>query len=132
VTVVGLEVSTNELMGTSLRGKRRHKSWPDSFKREIVAASLVPGASVSIVARQYDVNANQVFVWRKRYGATPAAAPAPQLIPVVLTPDRADMAPPSPAADIIEIELPTGHRLRIGGGVKASSLRIVLDALERR
>lgn len=99
MTVVGLEVSTNEFMDTSLRGKRRHKSWQDALKREIVAASLAPGASVSIVARQYDVNANQVFVWRKRYGATAAAAPAPQLIPVVLTPDMVD-APPPPAADI--------------------------------
>ena len=37
------------------------------------------------VARHYDVNANQVFIWRKRYrdelGAG-AALPAPQLIPV--------------------------------------------------
>jgi transposase len=131
VTVVGLEVSTSEFMDTSLRGKRRHKSWPDALKREIVSASLAPGASVSIVARQYDVNANQVFVWRKRYCAAPAAAPGPQLIPVVLTPDRAD-TPPPPAADIIEIELSSGHRLRVAGGVKAASLRLVLDALERR
>jgi len=36
-------------------------------KREIVAASLEPGSSVSLVARRYDVNANQVFAWRKRY-----------------------------------------------------------------
>jgi len=118
-------------MDTSLRGKRWHKSWPDALKREIIAASLAPGASVSIVARQYDVNANQVFVWRKRYGATAAAAPAPQLISVVLTPDMVD-APPPPAADIIEIETASGHRIRIGAGVKAASLRLVLDALERR
>ena len=47
--------------------KRRHKRWPEALKREIVAATLVPGASVSVVARQYDVNANQVFSWRRRY-----------------------------------------------------------------
>lgn len=41
--------------------KRRYKRWPEALKREIVAATLVPGASVSVVARQYDVNANQVF-----------------------------------------------------------------------
>src|SRR3954467_2410233 len=52
-------------MGTNRR--RRHRSWPESLKREIVAASLVPGASVSRVARRYDVNANQVFAWRRRY-----------------------------------------------------------------
>ncbi|MEJ0046439.1 MAG: transposase [Rhodospirillales bacterium] len=39
-----------------------------SAQAEIVAASLAPGASVSVVARQYDVNTNLVFSWRKRYG----------------------------------------------------------------
>ena len=53
-------------MDSSLRVRRRHRSWPDALKREIVAASLVPGASVSLVARQYDVNTNLVFTWRKR------------------------------------------------------------------
>ena len=47
-------------MGTSVRSGRRRRSWPEAIKREIVAASLAPGASVSVVARQYDVNANQV------------------------------------------------------------------------
>jgi transposase len=54
-------------MGTRLVERRRHRSWPDDLKREIVAASLEPGSSVSLVARRYDVNANQVFAWRKRY-----------------------------------------------------------------
>jgi transposase len=131
VRVVGLEVSTNAVMDTSLRVRRRHRSWPEALKREIVEASFAPGASVSVVARQYDVNTNQVFGWRKRFADEPTALPAAQLVPVMVTPDRAD-TPPPPAADIIEIELPTGHRLRIGGGVKAVSLRLVLDALERR
>ncbi|ARU20791.1 DNA repair protein RadA [Ralstonia solanacearum] len=29
--------------------------------------TLVPGASVSAVARRHGVNANQVFGWRKQY-----------------------------------------------------------------
>ena len=64
VRVVGLDVSTNAVMDTSLRVRRRHRSWPEALKREIVAASFAPGASVSVVARQYDVNTNQVFAWR--------------------------------------------------------------------
>src|SRR5271168_3918011 len=119
-------------MDTSLRVRRRHKSWPEALKREIVAASLAPGASVSIVARRYDVNSNQVFAWRKRYGGAPNAAPASPFVPVVLTPDRVVEAAPALAADAIEIELPGGYRIRIGCAVKAASLRLVLDALERR
>ncbi|HEY6264680.1 MAG TPA: transposase, partial [Candidatus Acidoferrum sp.] len=36
-------------------------------RRAIVEETLVPGASVSRVARRHDVNANQVFRWRKLY-----------------------------------------------------------------
>jgi transposase len=46
--------------------RRRNKRWPESLKREIVAATFAPGASVSVVAWQYDVNVNQVFGWRQR------------------------------------------------------------------
>jgi transposase len=134
-------VSTTEIMDTSLRAKRRHKVWPESLKREIVAACLVPGASVSVVARQYDVNTNMVFTWRKLYGGVPKTI-APQLLPVVVTPDPPAVAPAAPSAGLhsvslhsaglIEIELPGGYRVRIGSNIKAAALRVVLDALERR
>jgi len=119
-------------MDTSERVRRRHRSWPEALKREIVAAASAPGASVSAVARQYDVNTNMVFTWRKRYGQACALA-APQLVPVVVTPDRmhtASSAPPP--TEGIEIELPRGTRIRVGPGVKPATLRAVLDALERR
>jgi transposase len=112
MTAIGWEVSTTAIMVTSLRGRRRHRSWSEALKREIVAASLAPGASGSVVARQYDVNSNLVFSWRKRYGDAPNAPPAAQLVPVMVTPDRIDGAPPPPAADAIEIELPSGYSHR--------------------
>jgi transposase-like protein len=43
---------------TSGEERRRNKRWPEALKREIVAATHAPGASVSVVARQYDVNAS--------------------------------------------------------------------------
>ena len=66
-------VSTAAIMDTSLRARRRYRSWPEARKREIAAASLAPGTSMSIVARRYDVNTNLVFSWRKRYGGAPDA-----------------------------------------------------------
>ena len=33
----------------------------------MVEESLEPGASVSVVARRYDVNANLLFSWRRLY-----------------------------------------------------------------
>ena len=118
------------MMDTIKRVKRR--TWPEALKREIVAAAFAPDASVSVVARRYDVNTNLVFTWRKLYGGGAAAPPVPQLVPVVVTADRPIAAPPAPALDMIEIELPRGARVRVGRGVKAATLRLVLDALERR
>jgi len=119
-------------MDTSAGAKRRNRSWPDALKREIVAASFAPGASVSIVARQYNVNSNQVFAWRKRYGDTSIATPGPQLVPVMVTPDQSVEAAAAISSDVIEIELPRGYRIRVNGSVKAATLRLVLDTLERR
>jgi transposase len=133
-------VSTTEIMDTSLRVKRRHKVWPEALKRKIVAACAVPGASVSMVARQYDVNSNQVFTWRKLYAEASDVTPLSQqqLLPVVVMPEPPAALPPSPTpppvstADVIEIELPGGYRVRIGSNIKVATLRAVLDALERR
>jgi len=123
--------------------KRRRKRWPEALKREIVAASRMPGASVSKVARLYDVNANQVFLWRRRYrdaGEYPASQPpssTPALVPVTVTSEpEAPVAPPAlpaeTAVETIEIELPDGWRVRVGSGFEAKALRRVLDVLRRR
>ena len=123
-------------MDTSLTGRRRNRSWPEALKREIVEAALAPGASVSVVARRYDVNANQVFGWRKLYGddrRVPAVRSAPQLIPVMVTEEQdAAAAQPSIVAETIEIDVAGKYRVRVSGGVDAQALRRVLDVLERR
>ena len=128
-------MSTKPVMDTSLT-RRRHRSWPEALKREIVAASLKAGSSVSIVARQYDVNANQVFSWRKRYRgepSLPSISQGPQLIPVLVTAEPDAVATPqSSVAETIEIELAGKYRVRVSSGVDEQVLRRVLDVLERR
>ena len=128
-------MSTKSVMGMTATGRRRNRSWPEALKREIVAASLAPGASVSVVARRYDVNANQVFSWRKRYrdvAPTAAVKAAPRLVPVMVTPERdAAARQPSTAVETIEIDL-GAYRVRVGSAVDVQALRRVLDVLERR
>src|SRR5258705_4281542 len=98
--------------------KRQYKRWPDTLKREIVAATLVPGASVSVVARQYDVNANQVFGWRRRYRDEPATPssppPTPGLVAVTITREPEDEGAAVPAAlETIEIDVAGNYRVRV-------------------
>ena len=128
-------MSTKLVMGTNGTG-RRNRSWPEVLKREIVAVSYAPGSSVSMVARHYDVNANQVFSWRKRYRddrRAPAIPAAPQLIPVVVTTEQDAVAEqPSSVAETIEIYLAGKYRVRVSSGVDAQALRRVLNVLERQ
>jgi len=119
-------------MDTNLRRRRRYKSWPEALKQEIVAAATAPGASVSAVARRYDVNANLVFTWRRRFAKAAPPATAPQLVPVVVRPEQPNPAVGATDRNAIEIELPNGYRVRVGGSVSSASLRLVLNALERR
>jgi transposase len=120
------EVSTNVLVDTHGSAERRNKRWPESVKRQIVAETRQPGASVSVVARRHDVNANQVFKWCKQYADAPLPAGEAQLVPVRLR------APALMAADIgtIEIDLRSGARVRVSGAVDGAALAQVLERLK--
>lgn len=113
---------------------RCNRSWPDALKREIVAVTFAAGSSVSIVARQYDVNANQVFSWRRRYREEPrplSALPAPQLIPVMVTAEQDCAATqPSAAAEKIEADVAGKYRVHIGGGLDKQALRRILTLID--
>ncbi|MEO6559623.1 MAG: transposase [Burkholderiaceae bacterium] len=62
-------------IGPAKRG--RHRRHSAEFKRAVVKQSLTTGASVSRIAREHNVNANQVFAWRQLFkegllGAAPS------------------------------------------------------------
>ena len=50
---------------TTAKMKKRRRTIKE--RRDIVEETLVPGTSVARVARRHDVNANQVFYWRKLF-----------------------------------------------------------------
>jgi transposase len=135
-----VDVSTKTDMDTN-GGRRTNKRWPEALKREIVAASFAPGASVSVIARQYDVNVNQVFSWRHRYGPAVDAvapptppAPRPRLVPVTIGLEPESVAPPpsgSSIGDMITIEIAGTYRVRVGANFDDRALRRVLDCLGR-
>lgn len=115
------------------RGKYRHH--PVAFKRAVVEQTLQPGASVSRVARAHDLNANQVFSWRRAYrNGTLGGESSPTLLPIEVamssTPGPLLDASSSPAdvASVLVIESSRG-RLCIEGQPDAATLRVVLDRL---
>ena len=47
--------------------RRRRRRWSEAQKRQIVAETHEPGVSVPMVAQRYNLNANQVFKWRRLF-----------------------------------------------------------------
>ena len=102
-------------------------------RREIVEETLLPGASVSRVARQHDVNANQVFYWRKLYREGQLGSRTDtQLVPVKVADERSVEAVKEddflPRSGTLEIKLAKGT-LRIFGIVDVIALRAVIECL---
>jgi len=133
-------------MGTGIRpiiggaDRQRYQRHALSFKQQLVALTLVPGASVARLAREHGVNANQVFSWRKLYREGrlgPAQASEVRLLPVDVAPTRVAESP-RPMVDPrgqlgngrLRIECPQGH-LIIEGSPDAQVLRVVLEHLLR-
>ena len=121
------------------RGGPRRR-WPEAAKRKIVEETFEPGASVAIVARRYELNANVVFAWRRLYRAEEpgAVSPArtPGLIPVnVIAPEpgvsKVRGRPRSHALqnESIEILLAGGARLRFSGNLAREALKQIIAAV---
>jgi transposase len=81
-------MSRNDGDSPALRRLRRRRSWSLEEKRRIVDESVEDGASIAEVARQHDLNTNQLFTWRRQFGVELGAPQelAP-ILPVTITPD---------------------------------------------
>src|SRR5215468_686223 len=81
------QVSTSMEVDIKQVRARRRRHWPEAEKRRIVAEALLPGASVALVARRHDLNANQLFAWCRQYrdGAV-RGDDGGALVPVVVAP----------------------------------------------
>lgn len=109
---------------TSVERRRR---WSASEKQDLVAASLEPGASVSVVAREAGIHASQLYGWRRQLRAQP---------PMGFAAARIVLGAPAGliGSGSIEIEFASGARLRITGAADPGTLTAAVAALlsERR
>jgi transposase len=121
----------NEEEPATLRRKRR--SWTLEDKRRIVDESLVDGASLAEVARRHDLNANQLFTWRRQCGIEPVEPkdPAP-ILPVTITSETAANESEPESSGHMEIVLAEGDRILVWSDVETAALTRVLKALARR
>jgi transposase len=114
-------------MDTSTRSaskpiRRRRRLRTIQEKRHIVEQALQAGESVATVARRHEVNANQVFAWRRLYEQGLLEPNSTALLPVaIITSKQAKRVhPPTdiPSAasdDYVEVEFVGGDRLRARG-----------------
>ena len=126
--------------------RRRRRRWSEAQKRQIVAETHEPGVSVPMVARRYNLNANQVFAWRRLFHEPERAGGAGRFVPVVVEAGpghevgAATMHPPSddpvaevpPATGRMEIVLAGRRRVIVDEAVDGSALARVIAVLERR
>jgi transposase len=68
------------------RGRRQHDR---AFKDDLIAQSLVPGASVSAIAMKGGINANLLFKWRREHLRATRAPGDATMLPVCVLPEPA-------------------------------------------
>jgi len=129
------------------RGERR-RVWSMEQKREIVFASLQPGARPVDVSRLHGINTGQLYTWRRQMlegqlGEAQRALPNFTRVDVASAPadpNRSDISSVgqdqerssmlSNGGGLIEIVLLGGIRVRVDTEVDSRALRRVLAALE--
>ena len=120
-----------ESAGAQSGGKRR--SWNIDEKRRIVDETLEDGASIAEVARRHDLNANQLFGWRRQFGVEPMEPKeVAALLPLTITPETMSEERDVKASGQMEIVLADGDRILVWPDVDTAALTRVLKAMSRR
>jgi transposase len=141
-----VDTSADQSITTDALGRRSgpRRQYTLEEKCQIVRETHVRGASVAVIARQHELNPNQVFAWRRLYrqgllkaDATQASAqllPVKVSTPTVLPSERAARVPKEPRStgSIIEIKLANGHSLLLRGDVDVKLVVRMIDVLVRR
>jgi transposase len=121
-------------MMTDKRGEPRRR-YEHSFKRQVVAETLVEGATIAGIARRHGLNANLVFNWKKdkRFNAGVTEGEA-RFLPVEITSDVTGMVSPvAPFSSChhLDIEIGGKVRLRCREDISKEALSRILSALRR-
>lgn len=141
---MGEEVAVESDLGSApevgyevLPGVSRRREWSMEEKLRILAQSVASGSSPTLTCRMHGISSGQLYTWRKQFRNGTLTG----FMPVSIVPDEqvalsspapAEVlatVPRDPAVCIIDVELPTGAKLRVPGDVDEASLRRIFRAL---
>lgn len=117
-------------------GRRKGSpNYSPEFKQQLVAGSCDPGISISKLALENGINANQLFKWRQQWREGKLLLPSsesPQLLPVTLDAVQPELPAKDPEALSISCEI-TFRRgtLRLNGTVSEKLLTLLIQELKR-
>ena len=131
------------MAGEILSGPERRRRWSSEEKAGIVAEVMLPGATVTEIARRHGISRGLLYTWRREAGHRSAsdgvASSQPDLVPVVIaganeTLKRSAVATEQLGREAkpigrIEIALPGAVHVTVRGRVEERMLRAVLGAL---
>ncbi len=124
---------SDEKESVGAQSGRNRRSWNIDEKRRIVDETLEDGASIAEVARRHDLNANQLFGWRRQFGVEPMEPKeVAALLPLTITPETMSEERDVKASGQMEIVLADGDRILVWPDVDTAALTRVLKAMSRR
>ena len=128
----------------------RRRRWSSAAKLAIIRETLTAGSTAQAVADRHEIGTSLIYTWRKQMLRAAMASFAAVEIkpdvrmtlpgpaePAVALPPTAEPSSPPPAVVAsssavpggIEVELPSGVRLRFGSDVDGPALQRILAAL---
>jgi transposase len=131
--------SAPEVLCEVMPGLERRRRWSTEEKLRILAQSIAPGSSPTLTCKMHGISSGQLYTWRKQFRSgeltgfvsvlvapEPTALEAPEL---PADPPNAGPAPEPAVTSPIEVELPTGVKLRVPSDAGEAALRRIFAAL---
>lgn len=131
------------MAGEIFSGPERRRRWSSEEKAKLIAEMMLPGASVTEIARRHGISRSLLYGWRREASQDSErdsiASTLPDLVPIVITSGAKEPKRPSlptervgaaaKSTGTIEIALPGGVHVTVRGRIEERTLRAVLGAL---
>jgi transposase len=118
-----------------ITGAERRRRWSWEQKQAIVAESVAPRVSPTVIARKYGLNTGQLYTWRRQILRRVPAVVAPagfarvDVVQEPVGPTVPTTTTHTARSGLIEVIPPGGASVRVDGCVDERALRRVLNAL---